>query len=1413
MFSLCKTTHPSTGVEHAVTCYFFNRLEKSLVVAGANIIRVYRFMPEIDMNKRHMYTDKAPPKMRLECVASYQLFGNVSSLQCVSFIGSQRDSLLISFKDAKLSIVEYDLDTNSLHTVSLHYFEEEEMQAGWTQHHRTPIIRVDPEGRCAVMLIYGRKLVVLPFRRETPIEDPTGQTPADPTPITQPSRPPILTSYIIELKEVEEKMENVLDVQFLHGYNEPTLLILFEPMQTFPGRIAVRRDTCCMVAISLNMDQKVHPVIWSVNNLPMDCKMLVPVSKPLAGTLVVSHNALIYLNQSVPPYGVSLNSLTDISTGFPLKPQESVKITLESAQVCFLSHDRLVMSLKGGELYVVTLHADSMRSVRSFHFQRSAASVLTTCMCLCEDNFLFLGSRLGNSLLLKLTEKEQNTVDTKPVFVIDLSSDKPPPKKKRLDTLGDCMASDVTEIRDEDELEVYGNEIQTSVQLSSYSFEVCDSLLNIGPCGNVSMGEPAFLSEEFNNTPNPDVELVTSSGYGKNGALCVLQRSIRPQVATTFELPGCLDMWTVVGSKHEVFGDSPELAHSFMILTQKESTMILQTGREINELDHSGFNTHGPTIFAGNLGSNRFIVQVSTMGVRLLQGSDQVQHLPIDLGSPLVSASASDPYVICLSGDGQIILLTFKETRGVGKLIITKPKIPLRPQISNLCVYRDHSGIFTMTADELESEVYTIPTNIIVDNVKAETIDDEEELLYGESSVLNIKKEVDPFPTPIVSYPRKPQWWRKHLIDSRVSYWVLFTRENGHLEIYSLPELKLCYLVANVGLGLNILSDSLAAPPTLAQSHTETNQIQEGEIREILMVGLGHNGNRPLLLIRLENEVIIYQAYSYPHVSLNMKFSKIGTLLSREVLVREKSDDPEDIRVNQLRYFNNVSGYNGVFVCGTNPHWMFLTSRGELRLHPMLIDGPIRCFAAFHNVNCPQGFLYFNKKAELRISVLPTHLNYDAFWPVRKVPLRCTVHFVTYHIESKTYCIVTSVAEPTREYYKFNGEDKELSVEEKDDRFPYPYAEKFSVSLFSPVSWDIIPNTKKDLDDWEHVTCLKNVSLAYEGTRSGLKGYISLGTNYNYSEDITSRGRIWLFDIIDVVPEPGQPLTKNRIKMVYNKDQKGPITAMTHVVGFLVSAVGQKIYIWQLKDNDLVGVAFIDTQIYIHQLLSIKSLILVADVYKSITLLRFQEEYRTLSLVSRDFRAVEAYAIDFLIDNTHLGFLLSDREKNIVLYMYQPEARESFGGQRLIRKGDFHLGQHINTFFRIKCRTTDSDIMRRQVPGSENRQVTVFATLDGAIGYLLPMPEKTYRRLLMLQNILINYIPHIAGLNPKEYRMYKSSSKLLGNPAKGVIDGELVWLYLTLSLSERYEIAKKIGTKVEEILEDMFDIEMLTANF
>ncbi|KAK3924905.1 Cleavage and polyadenylation specificity factor subunit 1 [Frankliniella fusca] len=1241
MFSVCRQTHPATAVEHAITCHFFNRSERSLVVAGANILRVFRLVPDAIPNKNEIQRNRGPPVMKLECLATYHLFGNVMSLQAVSLAGSGRDALLLSFRDAKLSLVEYDLDTHNLKTLSLHYFEEEDMRGGWMHNFHIPMVRVDPEGRCAAMLVYGRKLVVLPFRHESVVEDPDATSAEVKGSGTNNTGTSVMASYMIVLKDLDEKMDNVIDIQFLHGYYEPTVLILYEPVRTFPGRIAVRQDTCCMVAISLNIMQRVHPVIWSVSNLPFDCVQALAIEKPLGGTLIFTTNAIIYLNQSVPPFGVSLNSVTDISTNFPLKAQEGVCMTLEGAQAAFLSHDRVVLSLKNGELYVLTIYADSMRSVRSFHFEKAAASVLTTCMCICEENYLFLGSRLGNSLLLRFTEKEQSTT-------LKLEERREPvAKKKRLDTLGDWMASDVADIRDPDELEVYGREHQAStIQIASYIFEVCDSLLNIGPCGDVAMGEPAFLSEEFSsNTQDPDIELVTTSGYGKNGALCVLQRSVRPQVVTTFELPGCIDMWTVISSSHvsddiSVIDNDP--THAFLILSQRSSTMVLQTGREINEVDQSGFSTEGATVYAGNLGLNKYIIQVSQLGVRLLQGDEQLQHIPLDLGSPVTFASSADPYVVILTEDGQVMLLTLREGRGETKLHVTRPPIPLKPLVTALCTYRDVSGLLTFSLPEDDNTVTQEETAQKVETAKNE-VDDEDELLYGDTDPTTLFTMPNPVETQSSTSKKSVPWWHKLMQRVEPSFWLFLIRENGLMEIYSLPEFKLSYIVRGLGQGLRVLTDSLEATPTpVAQG--DSGLSTDLLVRELLVVGLGHHGNQPLLLARTDDELLIYQIYRYPRGNLKIRFSKVNhSVLIRERKTRGKKAEDRLNRVSQLRYFGNIAGYNGVFVCGAYPHWLFLTARGELRSHPMNIDGPVMCFAPFHNINCPQGFLYFNKK--------------------------------------------------------------ELSEEERGERFPLPLQEHFSILLFSPVSWEVIPNTRIELDDWEHVTCLKTVSLAYEGTRSGLKGYVAVGTNYNYGEDVTSRGRIIIYDIIEVVPEPGQPLTKNRFKCLYSKEQKGPVTAISQVLGFLVSAVGQKIYIWQLKDDDLVGVAFIDTQIYIHQIITIKNMILAADVFKSISLLRFQEEYRTLSL---DFRPCEVINVEFMIDNTQLGFLVSDAEKNIVLYTYQPEARESCGGQRLMRKADFHLGQHGSKFFRIRCKLNDIPPDRRQAMGADKRHINMF---------------------------------------------------------------------------------------------------------
>ncbi|OCT75154.1 hypothetical protein XELAEV_18034144mg [Xenopus laevis] len=1250
MYAVYRQAHPPTGLEFSMYCNFFSNSERNLVVAGTSQLYVYRLNPSSESSsKGEKGSEVKGHKEKLELMASFSFFGNIMSMASVELSGAKRDALLLSFKEAKLSVVEYDPGTHDLKTLSLHYFEEPELRDGFVQNVHIPKVRVDPGGRCAVMLIYGTQLVVLPFRRDTLAEEHEGL-------VGEGQKSSFLPSYIIDVRELDEKLLNIIDMQFLHGYYEPTLLILFEPNQTWPGRVAVRQDTCSIVAISLNIMQKVHPVIWSLTSLPYDCTQALAVPKPIGGVVIFAVNSLLYLNQSVPPYGVSLNSLTNGTTSFPLKPQEGLRVTLDCSQATFISYDKMVISLNGGEIYVLTLITDGMRSVRSFHFDKAAASVLTTSMTPMEPGYLFLGSRLGNSLLLRYTEKLQDSL-AGPSKDPD-KQDEPPNKKKRVDSSLAHPGSKGNMVDEIDEIEVYGSEMQSGTQLSTYSFEVCDSILNIGPCAMASMGEPAFLSEEFQESPEPDLEIVLCSGYGKNGALSVLQKSIRPQVVTTFELPGCHDMWTVISShkkeeqEGEKEGETPSVEaeedtnrHGFLILSRDDSTMV------------------------------------SPRGIRLLEGVTNLHFIPVDLGSPIVHCAVADPYVVILSAEGQVSMFVLKSADPYGKthrLVPQKPTLHYQSKVIALCVYRDVSGMFTTETRSAHYKDDPTGHNMAegegLIQEMSHSVDDEDEMLYGDSGLLSSPKKEE-------SQKSNPSTTERDSSQYRLepSHWTVLVRENGTME--------------------RVLVDSSFGQPSATGEGRKEEVTRQGElplVKEVLLVGLGNRHSRPYLLVLVDCELLIYEAFAHESQgNLKVRFKKVPHNINfREKKPRQSKkkcegsseEVPSRGRVARFRYFQDIFGYSGVFICGPSPHWLLVTSRGALRLHPMTIDGFIESFAPFHNVNCPKGFLYFNRQV---------------------------------------------------------------------------------------MCWG------GGLD-----VC---------------------------GEEVTCRGRILIMDIIEVVPEPGQPLTKNKFKVLYEKEQKGPVTALCHCNGYLVTAIGQKIFLWSLKDNDLTGMAFIDTQLYIHQMISVKNFILAADLMKSISLLQYQEESKTLSLVSRDVKPLEVYSVEFLVDNNQLGFLVSDRDRNIILYMYLPAAKESFGGQRLLRRADFHAGSNINTFWRTPCHGASEGPSRKTVMW-DNKQITWFATLDGGVGLLLPMQEKTYRRLLMLQNAL-TVLPHHAGLNPRAFRMLHSGRRMLQNPVRNVLDGELLNRYLYLSNMERSDLAKKIGTTTDIILDDLLEIDRVTSLF
>lgn len=131
-------------------------------------------------------------------------------------------------------------------------------------------------------------------------------------------------------------------------------------------------------------------------------------------------------------------------------------------------------------------------------------------------------------------------------------------------------------------------------------------------------------------------------------------------------------MFTVYGPhSDETDVDSKGSMHSYLLLTRSDTTMVLKTDQEINEMEQSGFNVTSATILAANLDCNRLVVQVCPGSVHLLNATTgaMLHQLTMPEDFPIKSASALDPYVTLLSQNGQIGMITLAP----GPLLVFTP--------------------------------------------------------------------------------------------------------------------------------------------------------------------------------------------------------------------------------------------------------------------------------------------------------------------------------------------------------------------------------------------------------------------------------------------------------------------------------------------------------------------------------------------------------------------------------------------------------------------------------------------------------------------------------------------------------------------------------------------------------------------
>ncbi|KAJ1885516.1 mRNA cleavage and polyadenylation factor subunit, partial [Kickxella alabastrina] len=606
------------------------------------------------------YTSSSTKRPQLHLVSRWTLHGRIMDMQAVrggsgggSGGGRQRvDRLLLSFADAKMSLVAFDRATQSITTESIHYYEHDQLKQCAFNDAQTCDLRMDPDGRCVAMRIYDDQLAILPLAAP-------GDAPAS-------ASAPSGQSFVVDLRADGVDVRNVRDFAFLNGYLEPTLVLLHEQVPMWPGVIESARDSSVVTVVSLDLSRRCVSRLNAAGRLPYDCQTLVPVPEPIGGVLVLATNSVTHVvNGAVSCISV-LNSLAMHGMGIELRAtidttNEALGLVLDPHRSACVLVGRSTAALwtQHGFVFLLRLDGDGRLVKRIVATQISGADpradalppiahewddigVLPSCAVevrIASDDggdensgdggdgsgsdnaldglLIFVGGASGRSLLLGVDQAERSLC--------------PEPGSDS----GAAM------------------DIDAPMDIDSLRLTVHDEILGTGPVVDMEVGS---LGAE-------DLELVTCGGNEWRGCLRVQRRHVQPEVVASFDLPGApvRGVWTVrclkeyrIGGVMQAAdaGSLADMSDSFVVLSRDHATTVLSGGDELQQLDRTGFYTDGPTIEAGEiLGSTR-VVQVHARGLRLVNAlGRETQSLLFDSGEAAVAAEISDPYVLVRMAD------------------------------------------------------------------------------------------------------------------------------------------------------------------------------------------------------------------------------------------------------------------------------------------------------------------------------------------------------------------------------------------------------------------------------------------------------------------------------------------------------------------------------------------------------------------------------------------------------------------------------------------------------------------------------------------------------------------------------------------------------------------------------------------
>jgi cleavage and polyadenylation specificity factor subunit 1 len=508
------------------------------------------------------------PQTKLVLEKEYPLSGTVTDLSRVKLINTKSggEAIIIAVRNAKLSLIEWDPERNEISTISIHYYERDDLtRSPWIPDLSRcgSILTVDPSSRCAVYNFGIRNLAILPFHQagddlvmDDYDSDIDGERPnqgfskeLEQSKNEQAHQTPYASSFVLPLTALDPSLLHPISLAFLYEYREPTFGILYSQVATSTALLHERKDVVFYAVFTLDLEQRASTTLLSVARLPSDLFKVVALPLPVGGALLLGSNEIVHVDQSGKTSAVGVNEFSRQVSAFSMTDQSDLGFRLEGCVVERLGGDSgdLILALASGDTALIKFKLDG-RSVSGMtvhllptnsggNFLKSAASC-STCF---DDGNVFLGSEDADSVLLEWSHASAAS------------------KKARLDlkqaTDGTEDLSDDDQMDDDDLYSSAPGPIQGSHRMGSdnstpeyYNLRLNDRLPSIGPLRDITLGKASPKVNDKAQTTTEGVtaelELVASQGSGRGGGLVVIKREIDPLTIMSLKVDDADGIWS-----------------------------------------------------------------------------------------------------------------------------------------------------------------------------------------------------------------------------------------------------------------------------------------------------------------------------------------------------------------------------------------------------------------------------------------------------------------------------------------------------------------------------------------------------------------------------------------------------------------------------------------------------------------------------------------------------------------------------------------------------------------------------------------------------------------------------------------------------------------------------------------------------